>query len=176
MSLKLKVVVVFFTLMFVTNLVYSDDVKIPIHKITKSGKGEEIGFIIAKDTPYGLQLTPSLEGFTPGPHGFHIHQNPDCSPKEKGGNVVPGLGAGGHYDPSNAGKHLGPYQEGHLGDLPYLLVDPKGEAKTPVLAPRVKVSDLKGRSVIIHAGGDNYSDIPKRLGGGGARVACGIVP
>jgi Cu-Zn family superoxide dismutase len=29
---------------------------------------------------------------------------------------------------------------------------------------------------MIHAGGDNYSDEPAPLGGGGARVACGVVP
>jgi Cu-Zn family superoxide dismutase len=44
-----------------------------------------------------------------------------------------------------------------------------------VLAPRIKVSDLKGRSLMIHAGGDNYSDSPQKLGGGGARVACGVI-
>ena len=27
---------------------------------------------------------------------------------------------------------------------------------------------------MIHSGGDNYSDEPK-LGGGGARVACGVI-
>ena len=27
---------------------------------------------------------------------------------------------------------------------------------------------------MIHAGGDNYSDHPEALGGGGARVACGV--
>ena len=32
-----------------------------------------------------------------------------------------------------------------------------------------------GRALMIHANGDNYSDIPKKLGGGGARVACGVV-
>ncbi|NES46128.1 superoxide dismutase family protein, partial [Moorena sp. SIO2C4] len=37
------------------------------------------------------------------------------------------------------------------------------------------VADLKGHSLIIHAQGDNYSDIPKPLGGGGARVACGVI-
>jgi Copper/zinc superoxide dismutase (SODC) len=34
--------------------------------------------------------------------------------------------------------------------------------------------DVKGRSVMIHAGGDNYSDQPAPLGGGGARIACGV--
>jgi Cu-Zn family superoxide dismutase len=28
---------------------------------------------------------------------------------------------------------------------------------------------------MIHAGGDNYSDTPKPLGGGGERIACGVV-
>jgi Cu-Zn family superoxide dismutase len=42
-------------------------------------------------------------------------------------------------------------------------------------AQRLKTSDLAGRAITIHAGGDNYSDNPKKLGGGGARVACGVV-
>ena len=45
-----------------------------------------------------------------------------------------------------------------------------------VVAPRVRLSDLPGRALIVHAGGDNYSDEPAALGGGGARVACGVVP
>ena len=28
---------------------------------------------------------------------------------------------------------------------------------------------------MIHAGGDNYSDLPKPLGGGGDRIACGVI-
>ena len=27
----------------------------------------------------------------------------------------------------------------------------------------------------VHAGGDNYSDQPAPLGGGGARIACGVI-
>jgi Cu-Zn family superoxide dismutase len=45
----------------------------------------------------------------------------------------------------------------------------------PLLAPRLKLADIKGRSLMIHAGGDNYSDTPAPLGGGGARAACGVV-
>jgi Cu-Zn family superoxide dismutase len=29
---------------------------------------------------------------------------------------------------------------------------------------------------MVHAGGDNHSDHPAMLGGGGARMACGVVP
>ncbi|MHB1174575.1 MAG: superoxide dismutase family protein [Sulfuriferula sp.] len=43
------------------------------------------------------------------------------------------------------------------------------------LAPRLKMAGMKGRSVMAHTGGDNHADHPAPLGGGGARVACGIV-
>jgi len=45
-----------------------------------------------------------------------------------------------------------------------------------VLAPRLKrLEELKGHALMVHAGGDNYADQPKPLGGGGARVACGVI-
>ena len=87
-----------------------------------------------------------------------------------------GQNAGGHYDPANTGRHEGPDGNDHLGDLPRLAVDGRGAATIPVVARRVRVSDVVGRSLMVHAGGDNYSDMPARLGGGGARVACGIIP
>ena len=87
-----------------------------------------------------------------------------------------GQNAGGHYDPGNTGRHEGPNGNGHLGDLPVLAVDATGTATVAIVAPRVQLSDLAGRSLMVHAGGDNYSDTPSPLGGGGARVACGIVP
>jgi hypothetical protein len=34
----------------------------------------------------------------------------------------------------------------------------------------LKLSDIEGRALMIHAGGDNYSDTPKPLGGGGDRI------
>jgi Cu-Zn family superoxide dismutase len=55
------------------------------------------------------------------------------------------------------------------------MADASGDAKTPVVAPRLELADLLGRSLMIHAEGDNYSDAPKPLGGGGARVACGVI-
>jgi len=29
---------------------------------------------------------------------------------------------------------------------------------------------------MVHAGGDNHADHPAPLGGGGERVACGVIP
>jgi superoxide dismutase, Cu-Zn family len=148
---------------------------IDVHHVTDQGTGKKIGTIIAEKTPYGTLFTPDLSGLSPGLHGFHVHENDTCGPKEKNGRMVPGLAAGGHFDPEGTGSHQGPYGKGHLGDLPALYVDKSGKATLPVLAPRIHLKDLRGHALIIHAGGDNYSDTPKALGGGGARIACGRV-
>jgi superoxide dismutase, Cu-Zn family len=155
---------------------YADSVSVEMHLITDRGVGHSIGTVRAEDSPYGLLLTPDLAGLPPGLHGFHVHAKPDCGPAEKNGEMVAGLAAGGHYDPANTGKHEGPYGSGHLGDLPALPAGADGRATMPALAPRLKVSQIKGHSLMIHAGGDNYSDQPQKLGGGGARIACGVVP
>jgi len=147
-----------------------------VYKITADGIGAKIGTVTFKDTKDGLQVSPHLKGLPEGQHGFHIHVNPACGPGEQNGQKVAGLAAGGHYDPKNTGKHLGPLSnDGHLGDLPVLVVDAKGNASKPVVAPRLKVSDVKGHAIMIHAGGDNYSDQPAPLGGGGPRIACGVI-
>ena len=45
-----------------------------------------------------------------------------------------------------------------------------------VLAPRLKkLDEVRGHSIMIHAGGDNHSDHPAPLGGGGPRMACGVI-
>jgi len=58
--------------------------------------------------------------------------------------------------------------------MPVLTVDASGNATKAVMVPHLTVADVKGRSIMIHAGGDNYSDQPAPLGGGGARIACGV--
>ncbi len=151
------------------------ETSVTMYSLNESGTGDELGTVTVTDTDGGAMFTPSLTGLTPGLHGFHVHTNPDCGPAEKDGKMVPGLAAGGHYDPEETGAHLGPEGDGHLGDLPLLSVNDDGSADTPVTAPRLKVSDVAGRSLMIHAGGDNYSDEPAALGGGGARVACGVI-
>ena len=138
--------------------------------------GELIGKVYFADSDKGLVIKPRLKGLSAGDHGFHVHANRSCKPaKSPEGKMVPGLGAGGHYDPDKSGKHEGPTGKGHLGDLPALKVGADGTVKGTLMAPRLKVADLKKHSLMIHAGGDNYSDQPAALGGGGARFACGVI-
>jgi len=143
--------------------------------VDEKGIGKSVGQVIISETPYGVVFSPSLAGLTQGLHGFHVHDNPSCEPKDKDGKMVPALSAGGHYDPAASKRHGLPWGDGHLGDLPALYVDIMGNASNPVLAPRLKMTDVKGRSLMIHAGGDNHADHPDPLGGGGARLVCGII-
>ncbi len=141
---------------------------VPMHLTDMNGNGKKIGTVRIDDTIYGLILTPKLKDLPPGIHGFHIHAFPMCEHD--------GMAAGGHLDPDKTNQHRGPYEHGHLGDLPVLIVDARGHATLPVLAPRLKLYHLKGKALMIHAGADNYSDLPEKLGGGGARIACGLIP
>jgi Cu-Zn family superoxide dismutase len=155
--------------------VVAAEVSVPMNTVDEQGVVKAIGSIKISESPEGLVFTPSLEGLPAGTRGFHVHENPSCAAKEKDGKMTPALSAGGHYDPKSTKKHEGPKGSGHLGDLPALLVGADGTAADSVLAPRLKIDDVKGRALIIHAGGDNYSDDPEPLGGGKARIACGVI-
>lgn len=150
-------------------------VETPVNAITADGIGQQIGVIVFSDSPSGLVMDVDVTGLTPGGHGMHIHEVGDCGPGMADGKPVAGLAAKGHFDPGKTGTHKGPAGEGHKGDLPLLNADDKGAAKAKLTAPHLTLEDVKGRAVIIHAGGDNYADAPSPLGGGGARIACGVI-
>jgi superoxide dismutase, Cu-Zn family len=143
--------------------------------VDAKGTGVSVGTIRIVETRYGLVFYPALTGLPPGLHGFHVHKNPSCAPGERGGVTVAALAAGDHLDPQTTKRHGEPWGDGHLGDLPALYVASDGSASNPVLAPRLKFADVVNRSLVIHAGGDNHSDHPAPLGGGGARLACGVI-
>ncbi len=152
-------------------------VTVPVTLVSADGIGKAIGSVTLRDSRYGLVIEPKLAGLPVGWRGMHIHQNPSCAPAMQDGKAVSALGAGGHLDPAATGAHRGPFDKtGHLGDLPILTVDRDGTATALALAPRLKVRDVTGRALMIHAGGDNYSDQPEPLGGGGGRIACGVIP
>ncbi|EGT3573809.1 superoxide dismutase [Cu-Zn] SodC [Citrobacter sp. ANG330] len=150
--------------------------KVEMNLVTSQGVGQSIGEVTIAETEKGLEFTPDLKALPPGEHGFHIHANGSCQPAIKDGKASPAESAGGHYDPHKTGKHAGPDGEGHLGDLPVLVVNDEGKAIIPVTATRLKsLDDIKDKALMIHVGGDNMSDQPKPLGGGGARFACGVI-
>jgi len=152
------------------------DLTVTMRKVTQDGTSEVLGTIIVSSTEGGANFTLHLHGLPPGPHGFHLHENANCGPTFLNGIRIPGGAAGEILDPDYTGKHEGPLGEGHIGDLPVLDVQADGTATQTLTAPRLKdVETLKGRALIIQVGGDNYKDTPMRDGGGGGRLACGLV-
>lgn len=142
-------------------------------QILDKDANKDAGEVVAVQTKYGVAFYPNLKGLESGIHGFHVHENADCGATEKG----LGMKAGGHWDPNKTGAHSTPWDDkGHKGDLPPLYVEKDGTAINPVLAPKIKkLSELKNHALMIHFGGDNHSDHPAALGGGGARMACGVI-
>ncbi|RYF04071.1 MAG: superoxide dismutase [Cu-Zn] SodC2 [Oxalobacteraceae bacterium] len=154
----------------------TDKLQAPMSLATPSGPGKMIGTVTVTESKDGLVFTPALTDLPAGPHGFHVHETGSCDANQKDGKPVPAGAAGGHYDPTTSKHHAGPTGDGHMGDLPPLVVGGNGGASVAVTAPRLaKLADVKGKALMIHAGGDNYADKPAPLGGGGARIACGVI-
>ena len=71
-----------------------------------------------------------------------------------------------HYNPNNC---LHPY---HAGDLPPLLEN-QGYAYMRVLVDKFKISDIIGKTVIIHDSPDDFNTQPS--GNSGKKIACGVI-
>ncbi len=128
-----------------------------------------------------VQVRVEAYNLTPGFHGFHIHAVGQCSPDF--------TAAGGHFNPTGVDHGE------HAGDMPVLLVTQEGTAEMRFITDRFNLADLfdeDGSAVIIHAGANNYANIPDRYtstdssdpgpddatlaaGDSGARVACGVI-
>lgn len=154
----------------------ADTLQAQMTLVNADGTGKPIGNVTIAESKSGLVFTPNLSELPAGTHGYHVHEMGSCGTNEKDGKTVPAGAAGGHYDPTASKHHAGPMGDGHLGDLPPLVVNAEGHAGTAVTAPHLtKLADVKGKALMIHAGGDNFSDTPKPLGGGGDRIACGVI-
>lgn len=94
--------------------------------------------------------------------GFHIHEGSSCT----GNASDPFADAGAHYNPANC---LHPY---HAGDLPPLFGN-NGYALMTVLTNRFTISEIVGRTVIVHDSPDDFTTQP--AGNSGARIACGVI-
>ena len=91
--------------------------------------------------------------------GLHIHEGRACT-------GAAFADTKGHYDTAGA-----PHPA-HAGDLPPLL-SREGRAWLAVLTDRFQVSDIIGRTVVIHSGPDDFRTQP--AGNAGTKIACGII-
>lgn len=91
--------------------------------------------------------------------GFHIHQGENCAGTEFSG-------TGSHYNPA------GQEHPKHAGDLPPLLAC-RGNAYLSVRSDRFSVSEVIGRTVVIHSDPDDFHTQP--AGNAGKKIACGVI-
>ena len=161
-------------LLIATGVAFAQQITVDVNRISDSGVGEKIGTVVVSEGKAGVSFKVAVTGLPKGQRGFHVHEKGDCGSAMKDGKMTAGVAAGDHFDPEAKKSHKGPKGPGHKGDLPLLNATDKGINQT-VPAPRLKLSDVQGRALVIHEGGDNYSDRPEN-GGGKGRVACGVVP
>ncbi|MBE2314865.1 superoxide dismutase family protein [Solirubrobacter sp. CPCC 204708] len=139
------------------------------------GTGKRVGKVTLVQFRGKVTVAGRVTGITPGFHGFHVHAVGKC----EGPSFT---SAGGHF--SAPGQAHG----AHAGDLPPLLVNADGSASAAFETDRFTLQQLRdadGSALMVHAGPDNFANIPDRYGepdaetlntgDSGARVACGVV-
>ena len=139
-----------------------------------------------------LAGAPGIDAF----HGFHIHANDVVTATNGEGCIADPLAApstwfvsaDGHYNPT------GQTHSHHVGDMPVVYVNADGSVETRFRIDKINPSDLAGKVVILHAGADNFANIPlgtgatqytansadatagtAKTGNAGDRIACGVI-
>ncbi|MGY1637797.1 superoxide dismutase family protein [Geodermatophilus sp. SYSU D00742] len=151
-------------------------------------EGTEVGTATFTDADGGLRVSVQVEGLPPGFHGFHVHAIGRCEPDSPSPTDPTTRG-----DFLSAGGHLGAGTADHgehAGDLPVLYVDRSGAGSLTTVTDTLTGDDLTdddGSAVMVHAGRDNYANVPERYapggpdemtratGDAGGRIACGPV-
>lgn len=174
---KISLAVLFITAL--SSLSIAQTAKMPtmkssIYELNEKGKGKKVGYIEVTKMKEGVSIRVVASGIKPGSVGFHMHEkNSITTTKDDKGQEVIGGGLGGHWDPDNTKKHAGPNGDGHRGDLDMLIVNENGKVDQVVTSTRISYEDVKGKSFVIHAMSDNYTDDPVN-GGSGARIYAAI--
>jgi len=131
-----------------------------------------VGEVLFGNTPKGCRVHATFTKLPPGEHGFHIHKAGDL----RGEGCK---GACDHYHIGVPQHHGGPPGSGrgqrHTGDLGNI----SGACERSFYLAGVRVEDLWGRSVIVHADPDDYGkggeEDSHTTGHSGARIACAII-
>lgn len=127
------------------------------------------GVVTFRQTPQGVIVNAEVTGLPVGEgecggrfFGFHIHEGGACTGNESD----PFANTQTHYDPQGCTHPF------HAGDLPPLL-GASGRALSMCLTDRFTVSDIVGKTVVIHSGPDDFTTQP--AGNSGIKIACGVI-
>jgi Cu-Zn family superoxide dismutase len=137
--------------------------------------GDVIGEVVGQNVSKGVLLKATFIKLPPGPHGFHIHKAGDLRGKGC-------AGACAHFHKgaaTNHGDQPGSKRPRHTGDLGNIELAPTGEFEKTYLLKGVRISELWGRSIIVHADEDDLGlgghDDSHTTGHSGSRIACAII-
>lgn len=151
----------------------ADKVAVVMEYLRPDGIRDVIGGVMVWDSPEGAVFKVVVTKFTPGFKGFHLLTTANCDPVPVNGRLELGGAAGKPLDPQGTGKHDGPFGDGYLGALPKTEANADGWIFMSLVAPRVRVTDLHVRALVLREYDDNYKNKPL-LGGSGGIASCGM--
>ncbi len=138
------------------------------------------GVVRFEQTSKGVRVYGTVNGLSPGLHGFHIHESGDLSEGCKS--------LRGHFNPFQQSHGARVNSDGtininrHLGDLGNIICNETGHGTFDFVDPMLSLNgaySILGRSVIVHDGEDDLgqTDHPdsKTTGNAGNRALCGII-
>jgi Cu-Zn family superoxide dismutase len=161
-------------------------------------RGATVGVVTFSKAGSGTRVTAAMQRnpyVAPGKfHGFHVHANDNaangtgCAADPKAAPSTWFVSADGHLA-GTGGTH-----GDHAGDMPSPLIARDGTAILMFTTDRFTPSSVVGRAVVLHAGADNFGNVPtgsaadqytpntpaataktQATGNAGDRVACGVV-
>lgn len=136
----------------------------------KPASGSQVsGTVTFSETNDGVSVMAEVNGLTPGKHGFHVHQNGDCSAPDA-------ASAGEHFNPDAKQHGSHDSEMRHRGDLGNLDAGSDGRASTDETVKGITLSgpdSIVGKAVLVHASEDDLKTPPS--GNSGARIACGVI-
>jgi Cu-Zn family superoxide dismutase len=141
-------------------------------EIQAKSKSNVSGTVTFTQTDGIVTMSANISGLTPGNHAIHIHENGDCS-------AADGSSAGGHWNPTKVSHGKWGVDTFHVGDIGNISADSNGKGSISretglwCIGCDDETKNIVGKSIIIHAGPDDFTSQPS--GAAGPRVGCGVI-
>ena len=145
----------------------------PLTAIACFKDGPVEGEVVAKQVaPMTVRIQATFSKLPKGNHGFHIHKAGDL----RGEGCQ---GACAHFHKGAPQVHGGyKTRRRHTGDLGNIELPSKGQLKKTYTLKGLRIPELWGRSIIVHADEDDLGegghDDSHTTGHSGARIACAV--